>query len=286
MTALEYQPPSLATLPPIERATGDLFTHLMGVIQHRIDNHPRSLQKRIGPSEIGTPCDRQLAYKLAGVPESRDSDKWKATVGTAIHSWLEQAFVADCHGKHPAPWLVENKVTTAHIGEDEIDGSTDLYARPWAAVVDWKTCSPSVLKTRKKEGPTPSQEVQLHDYGRGWAARGLPVETVHLVYLPRNGELREAVHWSAPFDPSIAERAYERANRISTLVTALGIAPALALTKADGTPAIGTVDAPCVHCDWYLPGSRDLSRGCPGDPNRDTRTRDSAGRGIVIEQEN
>src|SRR5690606_36102890 len=31
-------------------------------------SRPRSRQTALGPSELGTPCQRQLAYKLAGVP--------------------------------------------------------------------------------------------------------------------------------------------------------------------------------------------------------------------------
>ena len=61
------------------------------VIRGAIANHPRSLQKRIGPSEIGTPCDRRIGYKLLGQDENPRGDAWKPTVGTAVHGWLEKA---------------------------------------------------------------------------------------------------------------------------------------------------------------------------------------------------
>lgn len=59
-------------------------------IRHAIANHPRSLQRAIGPSEVGIECDRRLAYKLLGHPERDGGDGWLPTVGTGVHSWLEE----------------------------------------------------------------------------------------------------------------------------------------------------------------------------------------------------
>lgn len=282
MTTLTERP-TLAALPamPQPPAGGSLRADLLAVIQARIDDHPRSQQKRIGPSEIGTPCARKLAYKLSGTPESRSSDKWKATVGTAIHAWLADTFVTANAAQRPVRWLVETKVDTGSIGPNDIDGSCDLYDRLWQAAIDWKTCGPSRLTHYRRHGPGEQYRTQVHDYGRGWTARGLPVRDVVIVFLPRNGDLTDAHVWSEAYDPAIAIQAYERANRVSTLVAALGTGPALNLTAADGSPAIGTADAPCAFCDWYLPGSRDLSRGCPGDPSIANRNPGVSGAGIV-----
>jgi hypothetical protein len=68
---------------------------LMDAIRHKITHHPRSLQKRIGPSEIGNPCDRRIGYKLLGQPENPRGDAWKPTIGTAVHAWLEEALDDD-----------------------------------------------------------------------------------------------------------------------------------------------------------------------------------------------
>lgn len=64
---------------------------LMAAIRHKIHHHPRSQQKRIGPSEIGNPCDRRIGYKLLGHPERERGDAWKPTVGTAVHAWIDEA---------------------------------------------------------------------------------------------------------------------------------------------------------------------------------------------------
>jgi hypothetical protein len=77
------------------------------------------------------------------------------------------------------------------------------------------------------------------------------------MFLPRNGELREAVWWSEPYDEQIALDALARADGIHTLTAALG---------HESLPLLGTADAFCRMCPYYLAGSTDLTQGCPGDP--------------------
>src|SRR5688500_19659658 len=61
-------------------------------IRYAADNAPRSLQKHIGPSQVGTSCDRQLAYRLNHTPETRSfMDPWPSIVGTAVHAWIADA---------------------------------------------------------------------------------------------------------------------------------------------------------------------------------------------------
>ena len=43
-----------------------------GLIVDAANNAPRSLQKRIGPSEVGDPCERKLSYKLLDWPEAAE----------------------------------------------------------------------------------------------------------------------------------------------------------------------------------------------------------------------
>ena len=62
--------PALPAYPEHLQARGGsadlLKRELMHVIEDAIVNHPRSLQKRIGPSEVGHPCPRRIAYTLLG----------------------------------------------------------------------------------------------------------------------------------------------------------------------------------------------------------------------------
>jgi hypothetical protein len=78
--------------PEIEATNRHLVQTLTEIIRWADENSPRSLQAQIGPSELGTPCDRKLAYKLANNREiNKRRDPWPAIVGTGIHHWLEGA---------------------------------------------------------------------------------------------------------------------------------------------------------------------------------------------------
>ncbi|NUP75335.1 MAG: hypothetical protein HOQ07_11915, partial [Sinomonas sp.] len=66
---------------------------LRGLIEHGILNQPRSLQRTIGPSEIGNPCDHCLAAKLAGWDETENDVPWLPFVGTAVHAALEELVI-------------------------------------------------------------------------------------------------------------------------------------------------------------------------------------------------
>ena len=45
---------------------------IQSIVAHQILHQPRSLQTRIGPSEIGNPCDHCLAARLAGWEKQED----------------------------------------------------------------------------------------------------------------------------------------------------------------------------------------------------------------------
>jgi len=67
---------------------------LMAIIEHAITRHPRTLQRRIGPSEVGHSCARRISYKLMGAPDFNPNQgvASKPTIGTATDTWLETVF--------------------------------------------------------------------------------------------------------------------------------------------------------------------------------------------------
>ena len=55
--------PGTTPAPTVESTE---WTEIRGIIEDHITNQPRSLQKEIGPSELGTDCLHCLAARLAG----------------------------------------------------------------------------------------------------------------------------------------------------------------------------------------------------------------------------
>lgn len=240
-----------------------LRDELLHLIREQIDNHPRSQQRRIGPSEIGTPCTRRLAYKLAGVEEvNPSSGAWRPTVGTAVHTWLEAALQSFNNSGFDRFYL-EEKVTVGSIGGVDITGSCDVYDRCTATVIDWKVVGPDRIKRYRLDGPGDQYRTQAHLYGRGFTTAGLPVDHVAVMFLPANGELRDAHYWTEPYDESIALAGLTRAN---------GVAALIALGGAAAAAALPTSDAYCRYCPFYSPGSTDLTTACPGDTSRTAHT--------------
>lgn len=226
----------------------------LDVIVDSIVNQPRSLQKRIGPSEIGVECERAILHKLNGDPEPRGGIPWKPTVGTAVHSYLEEAFTADANtvgSDNQGRWLVEQRVTVGHLGETPITGSTDLFDIWTGTVLDHKVIGKSTGKKYRAHGPSRQYYVQGMLYGLGWKRAGYDVKMVAICFIPREGELSgDTFIWTAPFDEQTALDAMARLNGLHALLGAVGIDKALELYQ------------PCDDrwCRWCGSGSSFGSR--------------------------
>lgn len=213
-----------------------ILHHHREVIENAILSETRTQQKRIGPSEVGTECDRCLTLKLGGVQEERDA-AWLPWIGTAVHSQLEAAFTAQnkwyiAAGGVPR-YLTESRVSIGTIGGVEITGSSDLLDLFDATVVDFKIVGKNTLTSVKRGGPTKVYRVQGHCYGLGHVRAQREIKRVSILYLPRNSpNLDDAFFWSEPFDASIALDAIERADRIALAINAYGLDAVLANTAA------------------------------------------------------
>ena len=273
------QPPAIERLPDALTSRGGdpqlLKAELVDVITTAIADAPRSKQRRIGPSEIGSPCQRRLGYKLAGVTPVNDSAAWRPTVGTAVHSWLEQVFSLanrawrDQAGADVTRWLVEHKVAVGDIpgmgvlvadnhDDDTIMGRCDLYDRVTATSIDWKVVGPATLKRVKAGHIDNKYRVQGHAYGHGWTRRNQPVDTVAVMFLPSNGELSQAHMWHEPYDTQIVADALARVATVTATLTAFGPERAL--------PVLSTADDHCQFCPYRLPAATDVAEACPGHP--------------------
>ena len=223
--------------------------------------NPRSKQVAIGPSEIGDQCDRRIGYRIAQIPQcNTDFDPWAAVVGTALHSWLDQA-VQMWMAEHQDPaWSTE---TTLSISEF-VEGHSDLYSHEYHAVIDWKGAGPDVMKKIRRDGPPVGYKIQTHIYGYGFEQKGWPVKKVALAFLPRAGWLKDMFVWSADYDRSVAEAALNRLYGIARRLMELDVLKqSHRWEQVEATPSNS-----CGFCPWYDPG-RDAERGadetgCPG----------------------
>jgi hypothetical protein len=236
-----------------------VFDEMLWVIREATRNNPRSLQREIGPSELGHPCTRWLGYKLAEAPKVNDAVSWRATIGVATHEWLARVFT-DANDLlpdgDPVRWLAENRVHVGEIaGPDgyDVHGSCDVYDLCCA----WKIVAQTTLDNARRHGPEHKYKVQGHAYGRGWRRRGLPVANVAVAFLPASGELEDAVFWHEPYDEQVVLDALARVDAVAGLVSQVGVAAARVLPTAEHY---------CTRCPYYRPNSQDVTAACPGDP--------------------
>jgi hypothetical protein len=256
----------------IFRPPGDpVATSVIDTVKRAAAHAPRSMQAAVGPSELGTPCRRKLAYKVLDWPAkpNSDTDPWASVIGTATHAWLADTYgqenqrlfseardrYVDGHGARRNRYLIEHRV---HL-PGGISGSCDLFDRDTGDVIDWKITGLPRLKEYRKNGPGQQYRVQAHLYGFGMQLAGETVKRVADVFLPRGGRIDMLYVWSEPYDPQVAVEALKRYQAIRDFHATVNPEQ-----HPDRWQLLPTADAHCTYCPFYLPGSADLSKGCPG----------------------
>ena len=227
----------------------------------------RSAQTTLGPSEIGTPCDRRLAMALLGVrPVNPGGDGWAAFVGTCTHAGMAEVYTFADAGT--GRYAVELPV---FLGMPTVPrGTTDLLDRRDGTIIDWKVMGKYSLDKFKKEGPSDTYRVQAHVYGLGAERGGEKVRNVAIVGLPRAGSSLDEMHiWSEPYDRKLAQDALARVERIANDVQTLEAEQStwagldIAAGRMRNARSFETGDD-CRFCEFHLEGDRDMRRGCPG----------------------
>lgn len=189
------------------------------VVFDAIVNAPRSLQKTIGPSEIGTDCVRCLARKLMGVEklpiENIGDMPWLPFIGTAVHAQLEEIFRAANDKQEEVRWLIETKLPIGEVGGIDIWGSCDLFDKETGTVIDHKVVGATKLKSLPKKGPGNTYKIQAHLYGYGWTKLGFEVNEVAVKFYPRNDiSMNSGYFWYEKYDEQVAIDALDRVNKI------------------------------------------------------------------------
>ena len=243
--------------PPLEGLAGTLATSVIETVTRAAANAPRSLQAAPGPSELGTPCTRRLVYKtLDWDPKpNTGTDPWASVIGTSVHAWMASAFTAENDRAGYRRYLIEHRVNLPH----GISGSCDMYDRATGTVADWKVVGLQRLREYRLNGPGDQYRAQAHLYALGLQLQGETPGHVAIVFLPRGGRLDGLHAWTEPYDPAVAAAALKRYSAARDFCVAL---------DPEANPAnwalLPTADAHCSYCPWHLPGSTDLSQGCPG----------------------
>lgn len=235
---------------------------LRSVVYEAAERAPRTLQQHLGPSELGSICDRQVAGKMAAFPKTNHvADPWPSVVGTAVHAWLATAFT-NWNVVHGQPRFLAEQRVTPHPNHP---GTADLYDAVEQAVVDHKCLAESSMaKVRSASGPPRRYVVQLLLYGLGYRNLGLPVHRVAIAAYPRTSATLDGLYvWEreyTPADDTLIQEVFRQTAHRSALADQL-LSGQLKLMDVPATPD----DDECYFCPLYRPQSaRDGGPGCPG----------------------
>ena len=213
--------------------------HIVDMVTHQ----PRSLQREIGPSELGTQCLHCLARKLTGhaTEEIRDV-AWLPFIGTSVHAQFEHMFGA-LDGYETEKTVLVGNLTDAR----PITGSIDLWDEKNAATCDWKIVGDNTLADVRRHGPSQQYRIQASLYGIGMS-HTTPVQTSCIYYLPRNQPSLDAGWiYETPFDPRPGQWALARARLILTLYDSIRVeyGPSIAEQWVNAFPRN---TEHCFHC--------------------------------------
>jgi len=258
----------LAAAPPPLNGNTPWASRYAAELRHVVNEHARNsdrnLQVHLGPSEIGSPCDRQVVGKLAGsgvAPVTNHVvDPWASVIGTAVHAWLAGAFMAD-NKRHGIRWVAEQRV----IPHPDHAGTADLYDGAEQAVVDHKILGESSMaKVQSPAGPPIRYVIQLLLYGKGYRLLGLPVRRVALAAYPRTSHTLDGLYvWEREAradDDALLEEVFRLTWQRKLL--AQEVKNGRPLLTVPATPS----DDECFFCPFYRPQSaHDHGPGCPGN---------------------
>jgi hypothetical protein len=252
---------------------------LREVVVRYADRLPRNVQRHLGPSELGHLCDRQLVGKMAGISLGSGGgnnmhDPWASIVGTAIHSFLEQAFhwesqrlIEENHvtNARGVRWWTERKVTPDPGAPSPHPGTADLYDAATFTLNDHKCQSEGVRDKLRRHGPPHHYFMQMLLYAMGYMYEGYQVQRVCLVSWPRtHSTLDDMYVWEHVITD-------EDIVAVAKLIEKTQVREQLAQLVVNGDvnymeiPAAPS-DEDCQYCPFFRPDAafNPNVRGCAG----------------------
>lgn len=189
-------------------------------LEHGARNEPRSLQKTIGPSELGEDCYHCLGAKLAGLSQTKDDTYvWASIKGQALHAHMED-MLRDWNAElGEERFLIERKVHVGNVADKPITGHLDCFDTYTGTVIDWKFPGDYTMRQVARGNVKATYRAQPHLYGKGLDDEGIQVNATVIVFLPvSSSKLSDTIQVSAPYDRATAELALKRANDIYGLI--------------------------------------------------------------------
>jgi CRISPR/Cas system-associated exonuclease Cas4 (RecB family) len=219
----------------------DIKELLIKALHEKENKRGRSTQVQIGPSELGG-CRRKVWYRLNNQPETNDNElKLAAIMGTAIHTAIESS-------------LADNKdvLLEQTVEYGGMKAHVDCFIPGTGDVIDWKTVKAKNLSYF----PSQQQRWQVQVYGYLIDKSGLgKVQNVNLVAIPRDGDERDILVHSEPYDEAVALEALNWLEAIKT---------------SDSAPAPERDESYCKFYCKYYDASGEM--GCVGLKKERTKT--------------
>ena len=163
---------------------------------------PRSYQRQIGISEVGSDCRKCVARKLAERPK-RVEGSWYPFIGTAVHASLEEGFA-----RWEQDYMLEERLQVWEYKNLVLGGSCDMAAvhvdGDKIVVNDWKIVGGNGIKDAAKGKVKNQYRIQAMLYGLGWENKGYYPSHVALTFLPRDQNLDQAQVVMFRYDKQVA----------------------------------------------------------------------------------
>lgn len=216
-----------------------IANELIKAITGQSKTSARSLQTEVGPSEIGG-CRRKVYMKINGwQPVNHDTLKLASIMGTAIHTYIQESFKKqDPFGER---YLLEESMEA-----EGIKGHIDMFDIENGEVIDWKTTKKSNLTYF----PSRQQRWQVQVYGWLLEQNNYEVKNVTLVAIPRDGDERDIVYHTEPYDKAVAKEAIKWLEEVVQYSNGL-------------PPAEKDVSFCKLYCQYYDPTGM---KGCSSRP--------------------
>ena len=237
------------------------------IIRYENKHHPRSLQKELGPSEIGHPCSRKLVLHIIDAPECNPGfDPLPSEIGIAYHARMERHLLATNIRLGRERYIAEQRVTSWHGGEGgagDLVGSADCYDTDTHTVLDWKILGNTSMDDMRLHGPKTSYRRQVQLYGRAYELLGYPVKSVAIVAIPKSGTTYGIKAYPYAYDPTVADRVRERWHQLIVLADVLGVE-----RNPKMTAAVEAVEETCEFCPFFsrTPDGSGYQCAGPGKP--------------------